>query len=108
MNKNDIVLITCEASLEPEVSFELGRDWGISQYELRQVFSPDTRVNSESGEGSQWAVLGTGKVDWRDQLRALNEIDYSGFLSIESHTFYDKVKTTKENYDTLCRWLSEI
>jgi sugar phosphate isomerase/epimerase len=271
MNRDRIVMITCEASLDPETAFELGRDWGIRQYELRQVFSNDTRVpyftgsereylkknldlyggqlvaispglfigceptedrakrelreklpqcirfchdfgvtnmivfsfkrdesipeewvveklslaakeaeregitfhleplvghygddgstmaslvrsvgspalrvnwdpgniyyggtvpsrqefeqvkdligyvhlkdcvrmHTEPGEQSQWAVLGKGKVDWPDQLAALREIGYSGFLSIESHTFYNKVKTTRENFQTICGWLDE-
>ncbi len=267
MKKENIVLITCEASLDPEVSLELGRDWGITKYEIRQCFSPDTRVpffntaeeeylktnlsryggqivcispglfigcdatedaarrefndklprclrfcekfgvtdmivfafkksanldwvlnkvgkaveiaaregirmhleplvghngdsgdtlaaivngvnhknfdvnwdpgniyfagtvpdraqfdavkkrigyvhfkdcvrmTSEPGDGSQWAVLGKGKVDWPAQMKALKEARYDGYLSIESHTFYNKVKTTHENFDAICRWV---
>jgi sugar phosphate isomerase/epimerase len=269
MNKNKIVMITCEASLDPETAFELGRDWGVGQFELRQVFSGDTRVpyfsdgetkylktnldrygaklvaispglfigcepteeraarelrdklprcvsfcrefgirdmivfsfkqdsevavewvvdklaraatiaeregitfhleplvghyghngdtmgrivegvgspalkvnwdpanmyfagtvptrdqfdrvrdhigyvhlkdcrrmHTEPSEQTQWTVLGEGKVDWSSQMSWLREIDYSGYLSIESHTFYNKVKTTRQNFETLRSWL---
>ncbi len=272
MKKEDIALITCEASLDPETAFELGRDWGVKHFELRQVFSPETRVpyfssqekeylksnlkryggdivaispglfirceategnakgelkdklpqslrfceefnvknmivfsfekkagvsiewvidklgqatqmaekegvtlylepeiyhygndgesmvqiikgvnsknlrvnwdpaniysagkvsypeqfehvkdligyvhlkdcvkmSSGQSEGPLWTVLGKGKVRWKEQLKALQDIGYSGYLSIETHTFYNKIKTTKENFDVLNQWIYQI
>lgn len=44
----------------------------------------DVKRNPQPGELG-WAPVGSGLIDWRGQLRALHEAEYSGTMSIETH-----------------------
>jgi len=66
------------------------------------------KMASEKSEECPWRLLGEGEVNCKEQLRTLKNIGYSGYLCIETHTFYNKVKTTKKNLDTLIKWISKM
>jgi len=42
-------------------------------------------VKKANGDGTEWALMGTGIVDWVGQFRALKKDGYSGPLSLETH-----------------------
>jgi L-ribulose-5-phosphate 3-epimerase len=42
-------------------------------------------VKKAGGDGTEWALMGTGIVDWIGQFRALKKDGYTGPLSLETH-----------------------
>jgi L-ribulose-5-phosphate 3-epimerase len=42
-------------------------------------------VKKANGDGTEWALMGTGIVDWVGQFRALKKDGYTGPLSLETH-----------------------
>ena len=45
-------------------------------------------VHVKDANAAGWAQLGTGEIDWPGQLKALKEVGYSGWLSLEAHYPY--------------------
>lgn len=66
-------------------------------------------LKNYSSTGDKWAVFDEGDIDLKAQLDALGKDDYNGYLSIETHTRYNKsfqpvLEASKWNFDILTKW----
>jgi len=66
---------------------------------IAHVHIKDVRTNAKTGK-REWAPVGGGVIDWRDQLRDLRKDGYQGTLSLETHyrnAAGDKIESTHES-----------
>ena len=72
MDKDRIVLPTCEVSMDPETAIEMGRSWGIKHFEIKTLWENRRRLGREvetSGSTGMDAARGS-PADGEHGLRA--------------------------------------
>jgi sugar phosphate isomerase/epimerase len=71
---------------------------------LKQCHIKDGTRTLKPGKWGEEVVVGTGHVDWKAFFRALQELDYSGYLAIEREAGtqrLDDIKSAEEFVTTL-------
>jgi len=79
---------------------------------VRGLFShvhiKDVRKDAASGQ-KEWAPVGGGFIDWKEQIQALRKDRYDGTLSLETHYLRadgNKVESTRESLEGLLKLLA--
>jgi sugar phosphate isomerase/epimerase len=84
------------------------------EYRLIKDLVAHVHMKNYSSAAKRWAVFDEGDVDLREQLGELKRDGYDGYISIETHTRYNKgefrpiLGASKHNYAVLTRYLAEI
>lgn len=84
------------------------------EYRLVKDLVAHVHMKNYAAQSEKWAVIDQGDIDLKEQLRELARDGCKGFLSIETHTRYNKgeyepiIAASKRNYDVLVRYLAEI
>jgi sugar phosphate isomerase/epimerase len=70
-----------------------------------------SHIHLKDAQGKQWKPIGSGKIDFGGQFRALNAIKYSGTLSLETRyrdAQQDAYRSSVESMDGLLRFLDHV